>query len=240
MSTESSEVAQRQADEPMVVYVKEPAHWGRRILIFVGVIALLCAGGFALATANLMPSWFKNPFATKVTDRTGPVLLESIEDLSQFVAARGNFQVVVDYKEDRPYVPDFISSYHVLFVGYGSVEAYVDFSALDAGAIQVSADGAEVTVTLPDPVLSEVHLDVSQSRIYSLDEGIFEKVKGLVNDDYNKQGQLYQLASEKIRIAAVDSELIERARENTRSKLEGILRAMGFTRVTITFQSDPK
>jgi hypothetical protein len=175
------------------------------------VVGLLIAGGFALAAVNLFPH-LRNPFATQVTDRTGPVLLQSIEDLNQFVAARGNFQVVVDYKEDRPYVPDFISSYHVLFVGQGSVDAYVDFTSLSEGAIQISGDGAEVTVTLPDPVLSDVHMDVNQSRVYSLDEGIFDKVKGLVADDYNRQGQLYQLASEKIKTAAIESELIDRAR----------------------------
>jgi hypothetical protein len=83
-------------------------------------------------------------------------------------------------------------------------------------------------------------MDVNQSRIYSLDEGIFDKVKGLVADDYNRQGQLYQLASEKIKTAAVESELIDRARENTRIKLEGILRSMGYERVTINFASSPQ
>ncbi len=238
-STQGTSTQVARGDEPVVVYVREPKHWGRNILIFIGVVGLLIAGGFALAAVNLFPH-IRNPFATQVTDRTGPVLLQSIEDLNQFVAARGNFQVVVDYKEDRPYVPDFISSYHVLFVGQGSVDAYVDFTSLSEGAIQISGDGAEVTVTLPDPQLSEVHMDVNQSRIYSLDEGIFDKVKGLVADDYNRQGQLYQLASEKIKTAAIESELIDRARDNTRIKLEGILRSMGYERVTINFTPTPQ
>jgi len=224
--------------EPNVVVIKQKASWGGRILVIIGIIGLLCAGYFGLSTVSILPK-IHNPFATKTEDKTGPVLLQSIQDLSLFVAARGNFEVVVDYKEDHNYVPDFVSSYHVLFVGYGSVDATVDFSTLDQGAIQVSGDGKEVTVTLPEPVLSDVHLDVSQSRVYSLDEGLLEKVKGLVVDDYNKQGQLYQLASDKIKAAAIASELIQRAEDNTRIKLQGIFQALGFERVTINFQTNP-
>jgi hypothetical protein len=162
-----------------------------------------------------------------------------MQDLSLFVAARGNFQVVVDYKEDRAYVPAFISSYHVLFVGQGSVDAYVDFANLDEDAITVSPDGTEVTITLPEPQLSEVRLDVNESRIYSLDEGLFENIRDLVSEDVNRQGQLYQLAVDKIETAARESELLERARENTRIKLEGMMRALGFERVTINFAANP-
>ena len=161
-----------QPSGPNVVVVKQKRGWAGALLVTIGLLGLLCAGYVGLSVINLVPD-IKNPFQTEVEDRSGPVLLQSMEDLSLFVAARGNFQVVVDYKEDRAYVPEFISSYHVLFVGYGSVDAYVDFAVLDQGAIVVSPDQTEVTITLPEPQLSEVRLDVNQSRIYSLDEGIF-------------------------------------------------------------------
>ena len=245
MSTQSSGAGaatqQAHSGQPGVVVVKQRGGWFGKVLVFFGILGLLCAGWIGLATLKLVPDLgLKNPFTTQVEDRTGPALLESVQDLSLFVAARGNFQVVVDYKEDRAYVPDFISSYHALFVGYGSVDAYVDFATLDQGAIQVSADGKEVTVTLPEPVLSDVRLDVNQSRVYSLDEGFLERVKGFVTDDMNRQGQLYQLAEEKILEAAKQSELVERAKDNTRIKLEGMLRALGYERVTINFATNPQ
>jgi len=239
MSTQSSDtgVAAQQAGSSVVV-VKQKRSVAGTFLVILGTLGLLCAGYVAMSIANLVPD-IRNPFSTQVEDRSGPVLLDSMQDLSLFVAARGNFQVVVDYREDRAYVPDFISSYHVLFVGYGSVEAYVDFAALDQGAIEVSPDGTEVTVNLPEPQLSEVRLDVNQSRVYSLDEGIFENIRNLVTEDVNRQGQLYQLAVDKIETAARESELLDRARENTRIKLEGMLRALGFERVTINFTTNP-
>jgi hypothetical protein len=220
-----------------VVVVKQRG-WAGTLLVIIGMLGLLCAGYVGLSIVNLVPD-IKNPFRTEVEDRSGPVLLQSMQDLSLFVAARGNFQVVVDYREDRAYVPAFISSYHVLFVGQGSVDAYVDFANLDEDAITVSPDGTEVTITLPEPQLSEVRLDVNESRIYSLDEGLFENIRDLVSEDVNRQGQLYQLAVDKIATAARESELLERARENTRIKLEGMMRALGFERVTINFAANP-
>jgi hypothetical protein len=237
MPTQANDAEAPQAGGSVVV-VKQRRGWAGPFLVMIGLIGLLCAGYLGAAALKLVPE-FKNPFATQVEDRSGPVLLESIQDLSLFVAARGNFQVVVDYREDRAYVPDFISSYHVLFVGHGSVEAYVDFASLTEDAIKVSADGTEVTITLPEPQLSEVRLDVNQSRIYSLDEGIFETLRNLVREDVNRQGKLYQLAVDKIETSAEQSDLIERARTNTRITLEGMMRALGFARVTINFTTNP-
>ncbi len=72
---------------------------------------------------------------------------------------------------------DFISSYHVLFIAYGSVDAYVDFSGLSGDAIVVSPDGKSVDITIPEPVLDEPEIDVEKSHVYSVDVGLLEVVK---------------------------------------------------------------
>lgn len=231
---DSTGVMPRQTDEPMVVYVREPKHWGRRILIFIGIVGLLIATSFALAAVNLFPK-LRNPFATQVTDRSGPAVIESIDNLSKYVAAQGNFQVIVDYKEDRRFVPDFISSYHVLFIAYGSVDAYVEFSGLSGDAVVISPDGRSVTLTIPEPILDEPDIDVDKSHVYSVDVGLLEAAKRAVGGDMNAQGQLYQLSRDKIREAAVETELIARAKVNTTSMLEGFLKGLGFERVTVNY-----
>jgi Protein of unknown function (DUF4230) len=234
MTTDSTGVVPRQTDEPMVVYVREPKHWGRRILVFIGVMGLLLAAGFGLAAVNLFPK-LRNPFATQVTDRSGPAVVESIDNLSKYVAAQGNFQVIVDYEEDRPYVPDFVSSYHVLFIAYGSVDAYVDFSGLKGDAVVVSADGKSIEITIPEPVLDEPVIDVDKSHVYSVDVGLLEVVKRAAGGDLNSQGQLYQLSKSKIQAAATETELIERAKKNTTAMLESFLKGLGYERVTVNY-----
>src|SRR5215218_270317 len=129
-----------------VVYVREPRHWGRRFLAFVGTIGVLVALFFGLQSFNLLPD-FANPFKAETTDRSGPVLLDSMRDLSQYVAAEGNFQVLVDLQENNKWIPDFLFNKRTLFVGIGSVDASVDFSKLTDGNIKISPDGKSIEIT---------------------------------------------------------------------------------------------
>jgi uncharacterized protein DUF4230 len=229
-----TELLTRPGDEPMVVYVREPKHWGRRLLIFIGVMGILVAAVFGLKAVNLFPT-LRNPFATETTDRSGPVLLESIQDLSRYVAAEGNFQVIVDLQENKRFVPDLIFNQHTLFIGVGSVDAYVDFAGISEGAIVTSPDGSSVEITLPEPVLEKPSLNTDQSRVYAEERGLVNVIGDVVGNDPNKQQQLYQLAESKIAEAAAQSELADRAEKNTRAMLESMLHQLGYERVTITF-----
>jgi Protein of unknown function (DUF4230) len=229
-----TELITRQGDEPVVVYVREPKSWGRRLLVFIGVIGILVASYFGLKAVDLWPH-IRNPFATETTDKSSPVLLQSIQDLSHYVAAEGNFQVIVDLQENKRYVPDILFNQHTLFVGVGSVDAYVDFAGLAEGAIVISPDGSSVEITLPAPVLEKPSLDTDESRIYAEERGLVNILGDLVGNDPNKQAQLYQLAEAKIMEAADKSQLAQRAETNTRAMLESLLHQLGYERVTITF-----
>lgn len=220
--------------QPQVVYVREPARWGRRFLVFIGTIGVLVALFFGLQSFNLLPD-ISNPFKTETTDRSGPVLLDSMKDLSQYVAAEGNFQVLVDLQENNSIIPDFIFNKRTLFVGIGSVDAYVDFGKLTDGNIKISPDGKSVEIILPQPVLEKPSIDTQKSYVFAEERGAINRVGDLFGNDPNKQAQLYQLAEQKIAEAAKDSELISRAEKNTRSMLTSLLTQLGFDRVTVTF-----
>jgi hypothetical protein len=222
--------------DPTVVYVQDPAkgRWSRRLLVLVGTIGVIVALVFGLKAVNLWPD-IKLPFATQKTDKSGPVLLQSIQDLSRYVAAEGNFQVLVDLQENKSFIPDIIFNERTLFVGVGSVDAYVDFSALSDGAIVVSPDGKSVEVKLPAPQLEKPSLDTNRSYVFAQEKGIANRIGDLVGNDPNKQQQLYQLAEQKIATAANESELRDRAEKNTKSMLESLLKGLGYERVTITF-----
>src|SRR5688572_21149369 len=179
MSTDfrGNDVATTQGDDPRVVYVREPRSWGRRLLVFVGVVFLVIAGGLALAAANLLPSFLKNPFATDTIDRSGPVLVQEISGMNKLLSAEGRFQIVVDYEEDVRFVPDFLAGYHALLEVHGTVEAYVDLSQVTEDDIEVSADGKGITITLPEPQLSEVRLDVDATKFYVLNTGLANRLE---------------------------------------------------------------
>ncbi|POM25177.1 hypothetical protein BTM25_38200 [Actinomadura rubteroloni] len=179
-----------------------------------------------------LPGWL-NPFAETTKDRSGPALLESIRDLSRYEAAGGDFQVIVDLEKDSKYLPSAIRGTRTLFVGSGSVNAYVDFSKLNSGAVRVSEDRKTATIVLPHAQLDRASLDPKASYAVSTSRGLTNRLGDALSGNPNNQQQLYVLAAQKIQDAAARSGLQAHADRNTRSMLVNMLGALGFTSVTV-------
>ena len=199
------------------------------------VAALMVGAG---RIGDLLPS-LPNPFGSETVDRTQPAILQSLEDLSRYEAARANFEVIVDSEKDARFIPSVIRGERTLFVGAGSVGATVDFSGLDEGSIRVSEDRRSVEVTVPAPALSEPRVDPDRSRVVSRDRGVLDRVGSMFSDSPTTDRPLYLAAEKKMRAAAGSSDLQARAEDNTRQMLDGTLRALGFTSVTVHFVPNP-
>ncbi len=199
-----------------------------------GLVALILVVGIGAKVSGLLPS-IHNPFQKKTTDKSQPTLLLSIQDLSRFEAASGNFQVIIDQKESVKYIPDFIYSDRVLFVAAGSVDAYVDFSDIAAGDMKVDQAAKTVELHLPAPQLEAVNLDQDKSEVYDESQGLSNKVHDFFANDPNKLAKFYQLGEDKITQAAKDSDLAARAAENTKKMLDQLLKSLGYTTVTVIF-----
>jgi hypothetical protein len=203
----------------------------RPLLLVAAVVALI-----ALLPA-LIPAL--NPFKEDTVDRSGPVLLKSLENLSEYRAASANLQVVVDVEQDTELLPSFIKGERTLFVAAGNVDAAVDFSGLGRapGAVRVSDDRKEVAITLPPARLTEARLDQERSRVFDRDRGALDRIEEALSDDGGAdQQELYVLAERKLTEAAAgDPTLLQTAERNTRSMLEGMMRGLGFEKITIRF-----
>src|SRR5690606_15123867 len=208
-----------------------PARRRRRwwpLAIVLPLVALLAAG------ARLTWVWL-DP-APDTIDRSGPVLLRSIHDLGRYQAASGEFQVIVDLEKDAPFLPDAIKGTRTLFVGTGSVDAYVDFGRLAEDAITVSRDGTAVTVRVPRARLDKTSLDNARSYVVAQRRGLIDRLEEFLSASPQDQRELYLLAEKKIAEAAAASDLRRRAEHNTRAMLEGMLKALGFTTVVVEFE----
>ena len=214
-------------------------YWGRKprrplgrpvvagVVVVLAIVVLSRIVGF-------FPS-FSNPFATETVDRSQPAVLHALEDVSLYQAATGNFSVIVDVEEDSRLLPDFLQGRRTVFAAAGTVDATVDFSNLDEDAVEVSADGTSVQITLPPAVLSDPDVDPGQSRIVTQDRGLLDRVGGLFTDTPTGERELYLLAEDDLRAAAASSDLTGRAEANTRQFLTTLLESLGFTDVTIVF-----
>ncbi|MFC4589266.1 DUF4230 domain-containing protein [Sphaerisporangium corydalis] len=227
----------RQTSTPQTAVAAEPAERrsrrGWRFLAGAITVLVLLVVGARLTWSYL------NPFGESTIDRSQPVLLQSIQNMSRFQSASGNFQVIVDLEKDAAFLPDAIKGSRTLFVGAGSVDAYVDFSAMGKDALTVSADRTEVTVRLPRAQLEKTNLDNSKSYVYAQERGILDRVQGMLSSSPENQQELYVLAEKKISEAARSSDLLNRANQNTKIMLEGMLKSLGFTKVTVKFADEP-
>jgi hypothetical protein len=203
-------------------------------------LRLLAAGAGAavlvpvgLQVAGWLP---EDPFGRDVVDRSTTPLLLALEDLHEYHAATGAFQVVVDREVDTRYVPSAISGERVQLLATGTADAYVDFSGLDAGAVTLSGDGTAATIELPAPRLDEVRIDPEESRVLDRDRGLVERIGDALGDDPVDDAELYAMAEDRLAAAAAESDLRERAEDNTRTMLTGLARSLGVDEVEVRFE----
>ncbi|GIJ44446.1 hypothetical protein Val02_13320 [Virgisporangium aliadipatigenens] len=208
----------------------------RGLFWLVATVGLVLALVVGAQSVGWLPE-FKNPFKEQTTDRSQPPLLQSIQDLSRYVAAEGNFQVIIDVQQNQKYVPDFLVNDRVLFVAAGTVDSYVDFGNIGSGALKESADRRSVEVTLPAPQLGKPNLDPARSQVYSRERGLLNRLGDVFKDDPSRMQEVYKLAEERLTAAATESGLRERAQENTTKMLEGLLKSLGYTAVTVKYQA---
>ena len=212
--------------------------WSRWLpgLVIAGLLVVAAAG--IPSFRDLLPS-FPNPFASESVDRSGPAVLKSIQDLHEYRAASGHFEVIVDLEKDTK-LPSGVLGERVLFVGVGDVDATVDFSQLDERAVDVSDDRRTATIALPRPALSDARLDLERSYVYDRRQGVLNEIGQLFQDERNVEREVYLLAEDKLEAAARTSGgLIGRAEANTREMLTSLLRALGFRRIVVRFEPLP-
>jgi hypothetical protein len=206
--------------------------WPAALIITVVAAAVVVAG------LKLIPN-LHNPFTTQTTDRSQPVLLKSVQDLSRYEAASGQFQVIVDLDTETRFIPSAIRGQRTLFVGAGSVIAYVDFANLKGNAVTVSADRNSASLALPHAQLGPPSMDVRHSYIFAQQQGLFNRIGGFLTGHPPDEQQLYGVAQSKIQAAAQQAGLIPRAEANARTMLTALLTSLGFRQVSITFGQPP-
>lgn len=241
---ERTEVEERPAEVP------PPERDDRRFVVprsvwaSIVLAALVISGAVALrivtgGLADLNP--FKGGVVThRTVDRSGPAVLKAVTDLGTLQTASGYYEVVIDVQKSVDHVPSFLVGRRVLFVAAGTVDAGVDLRNLPPGAVTVNQAGTAATIHLPAPQLSTPRLDLQRSYVYNSERGIVDRIGDALSGSGDDQKQLYLLASKRLTEAATaNNELSTRAETNARAVLQSLLRPLGFTDVTVTFDATP-
>jgi hypothetical protein len=203
----------------------------------------LIAAGLGVATAavgiNAVGDWISgwgDPTEPRVIDRSPAPLLLALDDLSEYHAATATVRVDIDREVDTPWVPSVISGERVTFQATGTADAYVDFEALDAGAVTLSPDGTAATIVLPAPEIGAVRIDPENSRVVDRDRGLVQRLGAAFVDNPTDDSGLYALAERRLATAAAESDVLDRAETNTRAMLTTLAQGLGVDEVTVEFE----
>lgn len=205
----------------------------------VGCLVGALAAGLVILTGLVVAAIYfsgwppsLNPFQQETVDRTGASVIQSLTDISEYHAASGHYETVVDIENDVRFVPGWLSGERVLYVGKGSINAVVDFSELDERRVDISEDQTSVTITLPAPEADQPVLDLQNSYIAHRDEGIVNRFRG---SELELEAQL-RAAEQMTATAAEGDLLLEQAKTNTNAMLRGLFGSLGYTSITVTFE----
>mgnify|MGYP001489417522 CR=1 FL=1 len=205
---------------------------GAATLVVVLVLAVGAAQHF-----SLLPH-LGNPVQEKTVDRTGPVLLKSLSDLSEYHAATGEYEVTVDLEKDVKYVPSAVAGEHVIYDAVGSADGVVNLSDLDTRSVEVTT-GRHVTVTVPHATVGSVQLDLDRSKVVARKRGLANRLTSVFNDSLTSEKGAQVAGRRKLAAAAAESRLRQRAERNTRVFLTELLKSAGATQVTVRFADSP-
>ncbi|MCW7946651.1 hypothetical protein AAW14_32890 [Streptomyces hygroscopicus] len=206
--------------------------WIKVVIALVAVLAVFFAG----LRLSVVPG-LRDLFGTDTHDRSGPALLKSIQDMSRYEAASGNFQVVVDLEKDSRFLPSAIRGTRTLYVGAGSVDAYVDLGKVGERDVTVNGDRTSATLRLPHAALGKPALDPDHSYAVSKQRGLLDRLGDLFSDNPNSERAVQLLAVRHIGEAAQQSGLTTRAEANTTGMLDGLLKSLGFKEVKVSYGS---
>jgi Protein of unknown function (DUF4230) len=203
--------------------------------LLAAVAALAIALPVGAQFAGLLPA-LSATFEPQTVDRGPAPLLAALTDISEYHAATGTFQVLVDIERDTPHIPALISGERTTLFATGHVDALVDLSGLGPDRVNASADRSAVTFALPAARLAPATLDPAATRVVGRDRGIVERLAGVINNNPVRDEELYRLAARKLDETAKQSDLAARAETNTRDMLTSLARSLGYEQVTVTFE----
>jgi len=201
--------------------------WG----LALGGLTLGLFLAFLLFSALLVRAGLRSPLAALLRgrataiDTSAPSVIDKIRQLSRLETVDYSIDNIVEGNRQAPGLPSFLAGDRLLLIAHGEVVAGVDLGQLDKGAVEVNGD--TVRVRLPAPQILVTRIDNTRTRVYERTTGL------LVPPDPNLESQARQAAEQEVTKAALDDGILDKARQNARVSVTGLLYALGFRSVVV-------
>jgi hypothetical protein len=207
---------------------KRGGGFGTTLVMALVIVVLSVALGVAISDFNFLgripvvgPFLFEEKPAQT---RTGPVVVEGVQDLDQLATVRWKESVIVTRESGGTDLEQLVSGEKVLLVATGDVEAGVNLA--DLGRDDVRVEGETVTIRLPEPEILSVSLDEEETGVYDRD---FSLLNFRPDDDLVEEAR--GVAVDRIEQAARDEEILDQAEQNAENSVRAFVTTLGFEEV---------
>lgn len=199
--------------------------------------ALLVLGGIFYFTVNravnnvnpFAEGGIPNPLAPQPTaisiDR--PAVVREIRSLNRLETTTAIIDKVIEAGQEGNALYNLLLGDRIILIAAGEVIAGVDLSKLRDEDIILSPDGSTATITLPPAEVLVSRLDNEQTQVYDRERGILTK------GNVDLESEARRVAEQEIVRAACERGLLTRAAEDGRTRMTGLIEALGFEQVTV-------
>lgn len=174
------------------------------------------------------------------------VIIERIEELGKLELVRYNFKEIYDYQaisegkisgSTTLKVYDFSPDLKVVLIASGEAVGCIDLRNMDHKGIQVTTD--TLYFRIPDPELCFYKLDMENTRIYDFEQyGFWSRLFSEDDEMEETIEKAYRAAERQIKIAALESGILEQTAKNGEIILRPFLEKISGKQVVFTYQPE--
>jgi len=161
--------------------------------------------------------------------QTHTVVLKRMEALGKLELTKYQFQEITEIQKVGK---DFYNLFKLendsraVLISRGEAVGCIDLTKMEAKHIQPAGD--TLIVQLPPPELCYFKLDLDKTRVYAFETGLFTSEKAFIQ-------KAYQTAEQQIRQSALQSGILQQAKENAETVLRPLLEEISGKHVILIY-----
>jgi hypothetical protein len=204
------------------------------IAAFVVVALLALSGAYLLGRSTpLLALKLPQPTIDTIEIKPSPSVITAVRDLHRLESESFHMERVIETTDAQSKLFGLIEAKDaVLLVAVADVVAGVDLEGMKDADVTVDWPARRARLRLPPPEVFAATIDNTKTHVYQRSTDVLATRKEAL------EGMARQDAETSMKKAAIDGGILERARASAARSVEGLVRGLGFTDVTIEWQ-DP-